>query len=72
MNKEYVLKVIAGVIFLIILFLCSGGIYEYQRMGQNTARINKFTNSVEAIEYNMSSQRYYWIDITAQQKDKAQ
>lgn len=65
MDKEYILKVVFAAGLLFVLFLWSGGIYQYNHVGQiGSGRINKFTNSIEIIEYDKRSRSYYWLDVT--------
>ncbi|MDQ7067763.1 MAG: hypothetical protein Q9M40_07210 [Sulfurimonas sp.] len=52
--KEYVLKVFFAIALLFILFLWSGGIYEYQNKG---LRFNKITGNIEQYSGNNNTWR---------------
>ena len=56
--RQELYKIIAVTIFLFVLFLFSGGIYEYSEKYKYKLRVNKVTGTVEKNSKNG------WVDVT--------
>lgn len=52
MNIEFTLKILFATIFLFLLFLNSGGLYEYKSNSQGVPlfRVNKITNNIQSLD----------------------
>lgn len=65
MNIEFTLKLFFAVILIFLLFLNSGGLYEYKSNSQGVPlfRVNKITNNIQSLDSKG------WRDILKDEKN---
>ena len=65
MDTKFTLKILFAITFLFLLFLNSGGIYEYKSNSQGVPlfRINKITNNIQSLDNKG------WRNILREERD---
>ena len=65
MDIKFTLKILFAITFLFLLFLNSGGIYDYKSNSHGVPlfRINKITNNIQSLDSKG------WRDILKEERD---
>lgn len=66
MDIKFTLKILFAITFLFLLFLNSGGLYEYKSNSQGVPifRVNKITNNIQSLSSDG------WVDVMISKKHK--